>query len=259
MLGGQSETELIGGNTKLGPASFFNYVFNFDSDNKAILLNMFQYIIIALIPVVLVLKFVKEYIPEDDDKKDNLELILEIFLQLGVLFVAIYFIDKITRYFPTYSKVPYSKFNEVGFIIPTLLLMFTMQTKLGAKINIIYNRVLQLWSGSKTQYSNGNGNGNGNGTATVNVNGQNIRIRQPIVTNNMHQMSRADTLDNTLIAPQINQMPNNNVSMIDSLPNMMNANGPNNYQAQAMQTAFMDSMERMAANGALGGIFGSTF
>jgi hypothetical protein len=259
MLGGQSETELIGGSTKLGPASFFNYVFNFDSDNKAILLNMFQYIIIALIPVVLVLKFVKEYIPEDDDKKDNLELILEIFLQLGVLFVAIYFIDKITRYFPTYSKVPYSKFNEVSFIIPTLLLMFTMQTKLGAKINIIYNRVLQFWNGSKAQYSNANGNGNGNGTAVVNVNGQNIRIRQPIVTNNMHQMSRADTLDNTLIAPQINQMPNNNVSMIDSLPNMMNASGPNNYQAQAMQTAFMDSMEPMAANGALGGIFGSTF
>jgi hypothetical protein len=26
-----------------------------------------------------------------------------------------------------------------------------------------------------------------------------------------------------------------------------------------MQTAFMDSMEPMAANGALGGIFGSTF
>jgi hypothetical protein len=217
---------------------------------------MFQYIIIALIPVVLILKFVKEYIPEDDEKKDNLEILLEIILQLGVLFVAIYFIDKITRYFPTYSKVPYSKFNEVSFIIPTLLLMFTMQTKLGAKINIIYNRARELWGGSKSGFTGGNAN---NGTAVVNVNGQNIRIRQPIVSNNMHQMSRADSLDNALIAPPSNQMPNNNVSMIDSLPNMMNANGSNNYQAQAMQTAFMESMEPMAANGALGGIFGSSF
>lgn len=247
--------ELEGGTTKMGPSSFFNYVFNFDSDNKAVILNMFQYIIIALIPVVLILKFVKEYIPEDDEKKDNLEILLEIILQLGVLFVAIYFIDKITRYFPTYSKVPYSKFNEVSFIIPTLLLMFTMQTKLGAKINIIYNRVLQLWGGSKSDFTGGNANG----TAVVNVNGQNIRIRQPIVANNMHQMSRSDTLDNTLIAPPINQMPNNNVSMIDSLPNMMNANSQPNYQSQAMQTAFMDTMEPMAANGALGGIFGSSF
>ena len=255
MLGGHSEMEVVGGTTKLGPSSFFNYVFNFDSDNKAVLLNMFQYILIALIPVVLILKFVKEYIPEDDEKKDNLEILLEIILQLGVSFIAIYFIDKITRYFPTYSKVPYSKFNEVSFIIPTLLLMFTMQTKLGAKINIIYNRVLQLWGGSKNSYSNASGTG----TATVNVNGQNIRIRQPIVANNMHQMSRSDTLDNTLIAPPSNQMPNNNVSMIDSLPNMMNSGGQNGYQAQAMQTAFMDSMEPMAANGALGGIFGSSF
>jgi len=258
MIGGysESEAELQGGSTKMGPSSFFNYVFNFDSDNKAVILNMFQYIIIALIPVVLVLKFVKEYVPEDDEKKDNLEILLEILLQLGVLFIAIYFIDKITRYFPTYSKVPYSKFNEVSFIIPTLLLMFTMQTKLGAKINIIYNRARELWGGSKSGFTGGNAN---NGTAVVNVNGQNIRIRQPIVSNNMHQMSRADSLDNALIAPPSNQMPNNNVSMIDSLPNMMNANGSNNYQAQAMQTAFMESMEPMAANGALGGIFGSSF
>jgi hypothetical protein len=90
MLGGQSEIESVGGTTKMGPSSFFNYVFNFDSDNKAVILNMFQYIIIALIPVVLILKFVKEYIPEDDEKKDNLEILLEIILQLGVLYLLYY-------------------------------------------------------------------------------------------------------------------------------------------------------------------------
>jgi len=35
--------------------------------------------------------------------------------------------------------------------------------------------------------------------------------------------------------------------------------GGNNFQNQAMQNAFMDSMEPMAANGALGGAFGCTF
>ena len=45
--------------------------------------------------------------------------------------------------------------------------------------------------------------------------------------------------------------------MIDSLPNMMN-NG-NNFQNQAIQNSFMESMEPMAANGALGGVFGSSF
>jgi hypothetical protein len=89
----------IGGSSKLSPSGFFNYVFNFDSDNKAVLLNMFQYIIIALIPVIVLLKLIKEYIPEDDDKKESIELLLEIVIQLGVLFVAMYLIDKIIRYF----------------------------------------------------------------------------------------------------------------------------------------------------------------
>lgn len=241
------EESLEGGTTKLSPSGFFNYVFNFDSDNKAILLNMFQYIIIALIPVIVLLKLIKEYIPEDDDKKESIELILEIIIQLGVLFIAMYMIDKIIRYFPTYSKVPYTKFNEISFIIPTLVLIMTMQTKLGAKINILYDRTLELWNG-KPQTRGGNNQGN-------------IRVSQPIVMPGSHQVSRADTLDNTIMAPRANQLPaQNNISLIDSLPNMMNSGGNgNNFQNQAMQNAFMDSMEPMAANGALGGAFGSSF
>ena len=241
------EDSFEGGTTKLSPSGFFNYVFNFDSDNKAILLNMFQYIIIALIPVIVLLKLIKEYIPEDDDKKESIELVIEIIIQLGVLFIAMYLIDKIIRYFPTYSKVPYTKFNEISFIIPTLVLIMTMQTKLGAKINILYDRTLELWNG-KTQTRGGNNQGN-------------IRVSQPIVMPGSHQASRADTLDNTIMAPRANQLPQqNNISLIDSLPNMMNSGGNgNNFQNQAMQNAFMDSMEPMAANGALGGAFGSSF
>ena len=240
-----SEESFEGGTTKLSPSGFFNYVFNFDSDNKAILLNMFQYIIIALIPVIVLLKLIKEYIPEDDDKKESIELVIEIVIQLGVLFIAMYLIDKIIRYFPTYSNVPYTKFNEISFIIPTLVLIMTMQTKLGSKINILYDRILEMWNG-KTQLKGGNTQGN-------------IRVTQPIVMQG-HQVSRADTLDNTIMAPRANQLPaQNNISLIDSLPNMMNGGGGNNMQNQAMQNAFMDSMEPMAANGALGGAFGSSF
>ena len=236
------------GSSKLSPSGFFNYVFNFDSDNKAVLLNMFQYIIIALIPVIVVLKLIKEYIPEDDDKKESIELIIEIVIQIGVLFVAMYLIDKIIRYFPTYSNVPYTKFNEISFIIPTLVLIMTMQTKLGAKINILYDRILEMWNG-KNQSKGGNNQGN-------------IRVSQPIVMPGSHQVSRADTLDNTIMPQRPNQLPaQNNISLIDSLPNMMNngGGGGNNIQNQAMQNAFMDSMEPMAANGALGGAFGSSF
>ena len=74
-IGGTNLNDALeGGSSKLSPAGFFNYVFNFDSDNKGVLLNMFQYMIIALIPVVVILKLIKEYIPEDDDKKDEVKV-----------------------------------------------------------------------------------------------------------------------------------------------------------------------------------------
>ena len=56
----------------------------------------------------------------------------------------------------------------------------------------------------------------------------------------------------------------NNISMIDALPNMQQNgiqqnNGLSSFQTQAIENSFMESMEPMAANGALGGAFGSAF
>ena len=48
--------------------SFFKYVFNFDDDNKSEMFNLFQYSFLAIIPLVLVLKVVQQYVPEEDEK-----------------------------------------------------------------------------------------------------------------------------------------------------------------------------------------------
>lgn len=235
---------------KLNPAEFFNHVFNFDSNNKANMLNLVQYIFIGIIPVVLTLKAIKAYIPEEDDQKGSLEISLEVSIQLFAIFFSIWFIDKIIRYVPTYSGVEYHKFNETNFVLPLLIILVTMQTKLGSKINILVDRVMDQWNGNQNPY-------------VGKTNQANVKISQPIVTPGIHQISRADNLDNTLIRPPPQQMPaQNNVSMIDALPNMEN-NGTNNglssFQNQAIQNSFMDTMEPMAANGALGGAFGANF
>ena len=237
-----------GSSNKLSPGEFFNHVFNFDSDNKANMLNLVQYILIGIIPIVLTLKAIKIYIPEEDDTKQTLEISLEVVIQLVSIFFAIWFIDRLIRYFPTYSGVAYHKFNEVNFVLPLLIILVTMQTKLGAKINILVERALDIWNG---------------GAHVGNSNQGNVRVSQPIVTPGIHQVSRADNLDNTLIAPPAQQLPaQNNISMIDALPNMANTGGNaglSSFQNQAIQNSFMEAMEPMAANGALGGAFGSSF
>lgn len=241
--------ELEGGSNSLSINGFFNHVFNFDNDNKANMLNMIQYILLGLIPIVLTLKGIKHFIPEEDDTKGTPEIAIEVAMQLFSIFFAIWFIDKMIRYIPTYSGVNYHKFNETNFILPILVILITMQTKLGAKINILVNRAIDLWNGNQTHVGN--------------TNHGNVKVSQPIATPGIHQVSRADTLDNTLIAPPVQQLPaQNNVSLIDSLPNMVNNSGGNgltSFQNQAINNAFMESMEPMAANGALGGAFGSSF
>ena len=243
--------DMIGGNSdKLSANGFFNHVFNFDNDNKANMLNMVQYILLGIIPIVFILKTIKYYIPEEDDLKGSPELSLEIALQLFTIFFSIWFIDRMIRYIPTYSGINYHKFNEINFILPILIILVTMQTKLGAKINILAERVMDLWNGTQSPH-------------VGNTNQGNVRISQPIVTPGIHQVSRADNLDNGMVPQQMQQMPAQNaVSMIDALPNMAQQNGGNglsNFQNQAIQNSFMEAMEPMAANGAIGGAFGSSF
>ena len=67
--------------------SFFKYVFNFDDDNKSEMFNLFQYSFLAIIPLVLVLKVVQQYVPEEDEKKGSVEITAECLTQ--VLFVLV--------------------------------------------------------------------------------------------------------------------------------------------------------------------------
>lgn len=247
------ENNLIGGdNSKLSFSGFFNHVFNFDETSKHSMINLLQYIIIGLIPIVFVLKTIRYYIPQDDETKGTMEISIEIAIQLFAIFFSILFIDRIIRYIPTFSGVEYQKSNIINIVLPLLIILVTMQTKLGSKINILADRVMDLWEGKQNIHV---GNSNHGG----------VKVSQPIVTPGIHQVSRADSLDNTLTSPPPGQMPaQNNISMIDSLPNMQQNggqqnNGLSNFQSQAIENSFMESMEPMAANGALGGSFGSSF
>ena len=44
------------------------------------MMNMVQYSVLALVPVVLLLKGIKNFVPEDDDSKGSLEILAFAFL-----------------------------------------------------------------------------------------------------------------------------------------------------------------------------------
>tara|TARA_B100000902_G_C27185578_1_gene851170 strand:+ start:37 stop:729 length:693 start_codon:yes stop_codon:yes gene_type:complete len=201
------------------PMNFINYLLTLDEDNKKDLLNIIQYTILSIIPIILILKAVKYYVPEEDETKGNLEIILESVGQILFMILALWLTDRIIRYFTTYSGKEYLSYNSINFVLPFLLILSTMQTKLGAKLNILFERTSELW--------------NGNQETKENVKQEkNIKVSQPIA--GQHQQSQADTLDTSQLLPSnrgltsIPQQNNNDFNdMYQNTTNpLQNANTP---------------------------------
>jgi len=185
---------------------FFNYVFNFDNENKMRIMNMLQYTLLAIIPILLVLRGIKHLIPEEDDSKGSFEILAESIGQVILIMVSIWITNKIINYIPTYSGEDYPKFNEISFVLPFILLLATMQTKLGAKFNILIDRTMNLITGKNSQ-EGFNNTDKKQGQGQAQGQGQNVvRVTQPLGGGGMHQPSQADYLDRTQLLPSNPQM-----------------------------------------------------
>jgi hypothetical protein len=127
---------------------FFRHVFNFEDDAKNEMLNIMQYSVLAIIPVVIVNKLMQRYIPEADDEKGSLEISAEIIAQVVLMFLALVFIHRIVIYIPTYSETKYADFQVTNIILAMLVIILSLQTKLGEKVSILVDRVIELWEGN---------------------------------------------------------------------------------------------------------------
>ena len=126
---------------------FLKHVFNFDDDSKYDILNIIQYAIIALIPVIILNKSMSNYVPEADDKKSSVELSAEIIIQIIVMFIGLLIIHRVVTFVPTYSGVKYPDFNIVFIILAVLMITMSLQTKLGEKVSVLVDRAMELWDG----------------------------------------------------------------------------------------------------------------
>ena len=218
-------------------SGFFGYVFNFDSENKHRIMNMLQYTLLTIIPVLLILRGIKYIIPEDDDSKGTIEILAESVGQVILIMLAIWLTNKIINFIPTYSGEEYPKFNEISFVIPFIIILATMQTKLGAKFNILIDRFMQLIGVGEKKEKQPQQQG-----------GQNVvRVSQPLA--GQHQPSQADYLDRNQL------LPSN--PMLSSMPTKFPPQQLQQQQPTQGQDFYPMSNEPMAANDGGGGGWGS--
>ena len=199
--------------------SFVSHVFSTTEEGKAEILNIVQYATLGVLPIVLLNKLVQRFIPEADSDKSTLELLVEIFLQIIIMFCGMVLIHRTISYFPTYSGFKYENLTLTNVVLAFLVIVLSIQTKLGIKVNILTDRALEMWNGPSE--------------------------KEPVKKRgSMHSTSQSDYFDN--IGETIG-MPPSPVVTTKSSP------------APPKQEESFDFGGPQAANGVLGGSFGSFF
>tara|TARA_Y100000389_G_C17451664_1_gene515293 strand:- start:1982 stop:2752 length:771 start_codon:yes stop_codon:yes gene_type:complete len=233
--------------------NFFKYVFNFDDDNKNEIFNLIQYTVLAIIPVLLTLKLVKHIIPEEDESKGSLEIFAESVGQILLIIGMIWFIDRSIRFVPTFSETSYAKFTPVNFMLPFLIILSTLQTKLGAKFNILIERTVDTWNGKESKEKKSEGT---------------VKVSQPLAGQGAQSAistQMPNYQDNSLLLPgnrQLTSMPAPPQQGQQMAPqqspdfNQMYS-GPTNPMVDA-QVPGNQMLEPMAANEAFGGFAGGS-
>jgi hypothetical protein len=231
--------------------SFFKHVFNFDDDSKSEILNILQYSVIAIIPVVILNKTMQKYVPESDDKKGSIEITAEVIIQIIVMFIGLLIIHRIITYIPTYSGANYPDVHIVYIILAILMVTMSLQTKLGEKVSILVDRVLELWNGKQDKKKS-----LPNGAIKVSqpISGQMAGPPMGGYTDGtaISSLPNYDSTQGTpaTIAPQ--QLPNYDAMYRKDTTPLVGAATPGGIESMSM-------MEPMAANSVLSGSFGSSW
>lgn len=225
-----------------GKPGFFKHVFNFNDDSKSEMMNIVQYAVLALIPVIIMNKAMQKLVPEAEEEKGSPELLAEIVGQVIVMFLGILIIHRIITFIPTYSGEKYVDFSVTSIILAMLVIILSLQTKLGEKVSIIVDRIMEVWEGPKDKKKGKKGQGN-------------VKVSQPISQNQPMTSSMGQSMGST----SISSLPPQQQESSQQLPDYNNMYQQDSTPLVGAASPGMESFGPMAANDALGGAFGSAF
>jgi hypothetical protein len=231
---------------KLTKNSFVQHVFNFDDDTKNSILNVIQYVLIAIIPITILNKGIETLICQDcDQSKGNIELLAEILGQTIMLFLGIFFIHRLITFVPTYSGRTYGSLNLFNLILFFFVMVYDLDGNLGKKVKILMNRTEEVWGGAPPAQQQPVKNAKQNViTSSQPISGQGLPPALPT-----HQESRADYV------LQQQQMQAPQTAVQNSITGDSAYGGPH-VPKQGMDAP--PQQEPLAASDALSGGFGGS-
>ena len=224
---------------------FFKYVFKMGDYEQSVLMNIAQYTVLAIIPVIIVLYVNHYYIPDVDEEKGSLVILAEMFGQLFFILFSFYFIHRIICYFPTYSGLKYGDFSVIQLILILLFIFISMSKhKLGAKTLILIDRFEDVVDGNSSMKEGYKNKKDGNG-------GGQVRVTQPLSNGGgVSAPSSSFMLNGPPPPPQLQQRsPDFNAMYAQQNNPLIGASSP------GMPPGMVAEFEPAAANEHLGGSF----
>ena len=138
----KSSPASVGGS--LMNVGFVEHMTTISSAEKSQMLNLLQYGGLVILPLLVLLKLMKMYVPPEDPSKGSTELVIEVVVQLSVLLIALFMIHKMVTYMPTYSGVGYESVNVLTIVLPLFFIMFALDTNVSLKLNTLFDRLLSI-------------------------------------------------------------------------------------------------------------------
>ena len=218
------------------PASKENIIgniFKFDEDTQSEVLNVMQYSLLSVVPILLLNKSVQKFIPEADEEKGSVEVLAEVIAQIAFMFLGIFMIHRLILAVPTYSKIKYQDFHVTNIVLGFLVIVLSLHTKLGEKTNILIDRLFDMIEGKKPEQEGAQNQHNGGGGGN------------PVITQGLQQARQPTQAQN-----MVNSINGGAGQSFDQM-----YGGPQTPLVNAQ----LPHDNLMAANEALGGSFGTAF
>ena len=220
------------GGEPISKENIIGKIFNFDEDTQSEVLNIMQYSLLSVVPILLLNKSVQKFIPEADEEKGSVEVLAEVIGQIAFMFLGIFMIHRLILAVPTYSKIKYQDFHVTNIVLGFLVIVLSLHTKLGEKTNILIDRLFDMIEGKKPEQEGAQNQHNGGGG-------------NPVITQGLQQARQPTQAQN-----MVNSINGGAGQSFDHM-----YGGPDNPLVNAQ----MPQDNLLAANEALGGSFGTAF
>jgi len=123
--------------------SFFHHMFHLKKAEKCELYNVVQYSILALLPLIVIIRINQNLWPKADQKKGTIELLAEMIGEIAVTSLAVFVVFRVIEYIPTFSGEPLKCINLLT-IITTLIVglpWYDKDSNIGNKAKELHKRI----------------------------------------------------------------------------------------------------------------------